>query len=371
LELTSLITFREGFQSGQLAFLKSILSDQELVYRLAKKRRWTFHNFSTYSLVLTTIPQLENNIIGLTLVNAPRIRDFTIGSQTALNTLGNNLGRYASLRELTVGRLDSKSLNLDLLWQVCPDLSVLKITGRLFQRISGSFRGFSSLQELVLRAVNNPRPPQIELLTLSAESLRVLHLDDISYDLESISLFANLSSLCIPVSKEAVCSTIIEANFTLLRFGVGFLYSSGDEITLEMIISVLLAPSLSKVEDLCLDLDYESDEDFEEWTEEGCHDFIRAISFNLKSLQILRLLGIPFRRNSFQPLPQLTNIKSVTWMGQSLDIEDVSDEDVTANVYRLEIEKELAAAFLDQGEDPEIKVELLAKGQSHYFDVEW
>jgi hypothetical protein len=138
-----------------------------------------------------------------------------------------------------------------------------------------------------------------------------------------------------------------------------------------MITSVLLAPSLSTVEDLSLDLDYGSDEEFEEWTEEGCHDFVQAISSNLKSLQIVRLTGIPFRKNSFQPLSQLTNIKSVTWKGQSLDIEDVSDEDVTANVYRLEIEKELATTFLDHGEDPEIKVELLAKGQSHYFDVEW
>jgi hypothetical protein len=139
------------------------------------------------------------------------------------------------------------------------------------------------------------------------------------------------------------------------------------EITLEIITSVLMAQSLSKVEDLSLELACGFWGDFEEWTEEGCYRFVEAISLNLKCLRHIHLSGIPIRTKSFQPLSRL-NIKSVSWKGRLLDVMDTAAGPRNGAVMA---KVAMDAVFVEFEEKPEIKfVSLERDTPNSDFDTE-
>jgi hypothetical protein len=364
-----LSTTRLQYQPTLSPLFESISTDQELVSCLARKQHWIFHEFHTYSLIVKAIPLLQNTITRLSFVPGPGDSLFEFNKSDEIPKLVKDLGRYPALRELTLGKFNIIMVDLDPFGQACPELSVFRFTGNSYQAVFASWHGFSNLRELVLKGVARDvtndwddldRLPDLELPTLSADSLRVLELHDNSYNLNTLSLFTNLSSLHLVLAEEASCKAIITANFNLTQFGAKICYRSPRKVTLDMITSVLMAQSLSNVEHLSLDLDCGVFQSFEEWMEAGCCKFVEAISLNLKCLQHIQFKGIPIRIKSFQPLSRLYNIKSVLWMGRLLDIIDTTDP----NRKRARITKAMDAVFLEFQEKPKVKVMLFGRDRA-------
>lgn len=178
--------------------------------------------------------------------------------------------------------------------------------------------------------------------------------------MDTVAKFTNLDSLTIGVREENV-KALISAGFKLTHFNVSFCYwssgwsvSSGkNPFTLELLISVLKSPPLSKVENLSLQLHTEAGPEFQEWTDEGGKYFVEAIS-NLKSLQFLKLSHVPMRTTCFQSLSGLTNIKSISWEGRLLDAK------YKRNQFAIAMDA-ISSVFLEFEEKPEIWIKLLPK----------
>jgi hypothetical protein len=171
--------------------------------------------------------------------------------------------------------------------------------------------------------------------------------------LESLGLFSHLSSLSISPCEKEARDAILAANFNLTRFSIG-ISRYEDDFPLDDIVTMLAASALKTVETFLFQWKdcVVHDEDLDEWTEEAYAKFIGAISTNFQSLQTIAL-SMPFRKSCFQHLRHLSNIKSVSWQGFMLDVEDTGNNEIAQTAVQ--------DAFVGFEKLPECKTTILRR----------
>lgn len=360
-EPVSLISnFKGSSRVRESPFLNSLLTDIQLVNNLGgKKKNWRFHSFSAFSIFFEAIPMFRENVTGLAFVVGSRGQQVNITGYS-LEKLTNALRLCSQLQSLHLQHLGD--LHLDQISDVAPALTVLRISGgRPNSLVDGTLDHFSNLHELVLDNVEwTSRPSKIDLPAWSAKTLKVLEIRGVEkpYTIESLSQFSSLSSLYISPCDQKACNMIIASKSTLKRFGVGISYS--DKISLSIIIAMISAPSLKTLEVFSFNL--EDHRYLEQWTENDYRNFVEAISSNTKLLHTIHL-SMPFRKTSFQHFASLISLRSVSWEGRLMDVEDTEEAAFSEDIARAAIE----GAFAGFEKRPECRIVVI--GKKRYYSA--
>lgn len=345
-ELGSFVSNFKGSPSiKESSFLKAILSDLYLVNSLSKRKNWRFSRFSSLFIVLKAIPLFCENVTGIALVDGNRRQQFSVSGYT-FEKLISILGLCQHLQSLCMQRL--QDLDLDDISKVLPELKVLRISDG---RLGGSCDNFSNLRELSLNNVEwTLGPLKLALPTMSAPILKVLEIcgQGKRLSFESLPMFSSLSTLSISPCDKRTCEAIIASKSTLKRFHVGISFSDG--VPLNTIIAMISSPSLKTVETFLLNLLYEP-RPFQIWTEDDYKNFLQAISSNIPLLCTIDL-SMPFRKTSFQYLAQMINLKSFSWKGRLIDLENRDQEQYYRTVASVAVE----CAFVGFEQKPKCRI---------------
>jgi hypothetical protein len=174
------------------------------------------------------------------------------------------------------------------------------------------------------------------------------------YRFNELLLFPNLSSLSIRMYNQDTLNVLMAATFSLTRFDATI--SLNSHIEMDNIFIMFAAPSLKMVERLTFRFEADVAWDLEEWTEEVCNKLTRSIASNLTFLTNI-ILGIPFRKTSFQHFIQFSNIRTVQWEGRLIDVEDTDDAPFAKDIARAAVE----GAFISFEKKPECNTTVVAK----------
>ena len=343
-----LCSFVSNFQGPvrESSFLKAILNDQHLINSLGKRKNWRFSRFSSLCIVFKAVPLFRENVTGIALVDGNRGQRFKI-SGYSFKRLISILELCPHLQSLCLQRLGN--LDVDQISQVVPALNVLRISdGRLNSHVDASLDTLSNLRELSLNNVNGTLRPALP--TLSAPTLKVLEicLQGNRFSFESLPLFSNLSTLSISPCNQQTCEVIIASNSTLKRFDVGITHS--DPVPFNTIIAMISAPSLKTVEAFSFNL-LDDPQSFQSWTEDDYKKFLQAISSNIPLLHTIHLC-MPFRKTCFQYLAQMINLKSVSWKGKLIDLENRDEEQYYKEIAEVAVE----CAFVGFQQKPKCRI---------------
>ena len=343
-ELGSLISNFEGGGRLRLSeFVRSLLSDEQLRKCLARKTYWTFHSHSIFSIIFSTIPAVHETVTGLAFVPGNTSQEFIrtgCRGDAWFDKLIGVVEHCPQLQSLTLEY--AGDLDLDKISKVRPALGVLHVSFLRYSSLSGSLDRFSDLNELVCKNVSRSyKLSPIDLPIALAKSLRILEIRGGAHQFSftSLALLSNLSTLFISPCNQPLFTAIIEATFSLTRFGVGI--SAYDSIPIDEIVELISSPSLKNVEIFSFHLEnYESSDSVaDEWTETVYGDFMAAIYSNFHSLHTIDL-SMPFRSTCFYHFARLVNIESVSWEGRLIDREGTDSDDAVSSA-------ELAKAAVD------------------------
>jgi hypothetical protein len=317
-------------------FVKALLSDRDLLRNFEKKTSWTFSKFSIFNIVSETVPGFRKNVIELAFLCRRNGKWFDQLGAPRDWVVDKVLTNYPKLQSLSMEAVEG--IALSLISEKCPELSVLRVSSAPARGlIDGSLSRFCNLRELALDGLDRLKygVEPYALPISSAETLEVLKIHRIPlvpFDVDSLHLFTNLSSLSISPCEESDFDAIIVSSFNLTALDVAVL---GDRVSLNKIIAMILSPAVKgvmKFKFVMGDLLWQ-----QEWTEEAYDRFLFAISSNCQSLHTI-ILVMPFRRVCFRHFGRLLNIKKVSWTGRLLDVKDTGNYAVSRGIAQAAVE---------------------------------
>ena len=328
------------------------LQDQLFVCCLGKRSKWRFKHSAFLLTILEYVPLSHLNTTSIVIDFPDYQRSTTPSLPYPDNLVSASIAMLAICRNLTCLEINTPhdEVSLNLLAISCPALKRLRITGIWAEYQGGGLRGnldgLANLEEVDIQDFDHHQFRHASVLPLSSAAtltrLSLLcfwefHPEDMC--LKVLDSFVNLRFLSLSPLSPNMATLLRRANLNLSDFRIimwddGYGIDSAPEEYFEIVISgfdkLMASKSLRNLKEFRFGIDGHSQ--YVDLCRLRFHTVVKAIVKYQPLLEKLVLAAYP-DESSFALLPELVNLKALTWYCHETNEIQFSTSKVKQNIH--------------------------------------